>query len=508
MIKVIEHDTDIVTKKAVKALMTEIHRDDSKDRNKDRNYVNMQVNPCKMCMPMGGAMALKGVKNAMTIIHGSQGCSTYIRRHMAAHYNEPIDIASSSLSEEGTVYGGSKNLKIGIRNLVNMYQPEVVGVLTTCLAETIGDDIERIVREVRDTGEFEGIDIIPIPTPGYGGSQTEGYFDTIKALMTYFVEKPVHVGKVLEEALEPFINIILSDATCEDVREIKRMVELFGVKALFIPDISDALDAPFTNHYNKLSEEGISREELAKVIYAKATIELGDLVAPNHSPALFLEEEFGVKAYRLPLPIGINNTDCLVKALAEVFDRDIPKALEVERGRLMDGMIDAHKHSATGDIAIFGDMNLVMGIAGLVLENGMQLKLAATGSMSKRFKEQLESKLDQYHQEAEILQDTDYETIREVIQQEGVNLMIGPSDGKFIWEKDHVDFIRVGFPVHDHVGAQRKNLMGYKGSLRFLDEITNHLLDQKHKGYRERMYQTYFPKKESHNPIQDYEAAR
>jgi len=504
MIKVIEPDTDKVTKKAVKALMTEIHRDDSKDRN----YVNMQVNPCKMCMPMGGAMALKGVKNAMTIIHGSQGCSTYIRRHMAAHYNEPVDIASSSLSEEGTVYGGSKNLKIGIRNLVNMYQPEVVGVLTTCLAETIGDDIERIVREVRETGEFDGIDIIPIPTPGYGGSQTEGYFDTIKALITYFAKNQVQIPGKLEKSEVPFINIILSDATCEDVREIKRMVELFGVKALFIPDISDALDAPFTNHYNKLSEEGISREELKKVIYAKATIELGDLVGANHSPALFLEETFGIKAYRLPLPIGINNTDCLVHALAEVFEKDMPTALEVERGRLMDGMIDAHKHSATGDIAVFGDMNLVMGISCLVLENGMRLKLAATGSMSKRFKEQLESKLDQYQQKAEILQDTDYEIIREVIQREGVNLMIGPSDGKFIWEKDHVDFIRVGFPVHDHVGAQRKNLMGYKGSLRFLDEITNHLLDQKHKGYRDRMYQTYYPKKESHKPIQADEAAR
>jgi hypothetical protein len=50
--------------------------------------------------------------------------------------------------------------------------------------------------------------------------------------------------------------------------------------------------------------------------------------------------------------------------------------------------------------------------------------------------------------------------------------------------------------------------MGYKGSLIFLDEITNHLLDQKHKGYRDLMYQTYYPKKESHKPIQADEATR
>ena len=101
--------------------------------SKDRNYVNMQVNPCKMCMPMGASLALRGIKKSMTIIHGSQGCSTYIRRHILGHYNEPIDIASSSLSEEGTVYGGGKNLKIGLKNMVEMYQPEVVGVLPTPL---------------------------------------------------------------------------------------------------------------------------------------------------------------------------------------------------------------------------------------------------------------------------------------------------------------------------------------------------------------------------------------
>ena len=90
----------------------------------ERNYVNMHVNPCKMCMPMGASLALKGFSKTMTIIHGSQGCATYIRRHISSHYNEPIDIASSSLSEEGTVYGGASNLKIGISNLVKLYQPE------------------------------------------------------------------------------------------------------------------------------------------------------------------------------------------------------------------------------------------------------------------------------------------------------------------------------------------------------------------------------------------------
>jgi len=87
------------------------------------NLVNLNVNPCKMCMPMGAVSAFSGIRGCMSILHGSQGCSTYIRRHMATHFNEPIDIASSSLSEHGTVFGGEENLMKGLRNLISQYHP-------------------------------------------------------------------------------------------------------------------------------------------------------------------------------------------------------------------------------------------------------------------------------------------------------------------------------------------------------------------------------------------------
>ena len=110
--------------------------------------MNLTVNPCKMCMPMGVCNALYGIRGCMTILHGSQGCSTYIRRHMATHYNEPIDIASSSLTEEGTVYGGENNLIKGLENLIKLYNPEVIGIATTCLAETIGEDVDRLSQDI------------------------------------------------------------------------------------------------------------------------------------------------------------------------------------------------------------------------------------------------------------------------------------------------------------------------------------------------------------------------
>ncbi|HOG97895.1 MAG TPA: nitrogenase component 1, partial [Methanothrix soehngenii] len=99
------------------------------------------INPCNMCMPMGSVLAFRGVEGCMPLFHGSQGCATYMRLYLAHHFREPVDIASSALSEKGTVYGGSANLKMGLKNLIIGYSPKAIGVATTCLAETIGDDI-------------------------------------------------------------------------------------------------------------------------------------------------------------------------------------------------------------------------------------------------------------------------------------------------------------------------------------------------------------------------------
>ena len=155
-----------------------------------RNFINLDVNPCKMCMPMGAAIAFKGIEKSILMMHGSQGCSTYMRRHMATHYNEPVDIASSSLTEQGTVYGGENNLKKGLRNTIQLYQPKVIGVVTTCLAETIGEDIDRLINEfVAEEEIAKDITFIPVATPGYGGTEFEGYYLSLRKMVESLAEE-------------------------------------------------------------------------------------------------------------------------------------------------------------------------------------------------------------------------------------------------------------------------------------------------------------------------------
>ena len=143
-------------------------------------------NQCQMCMPLGGVIAFKGIENAMVISHGSQGCSTYMRLANVEHFNEPVDIASSSLNEKQTIYGGEANLKKAIENVLRVYQPKVIGILTTCLSETMGEDLDRIVATFVQEQKLEGIDIIPVPTPSYSGSHTEGFWAATRGVIAHF----------------------------------------------------------------------------------------------------------------------------------------------------------------------------------------------------------------------------------------------------------------------------------------------------------------------------------
>ena len=173
---------------------------------------NVNENPCNMCMPMGGILALKGIEKAMVIVHGSQGCSTYMRRHIAEHYNEPIDVGSSSLNEKGTVYGGEGQLKQAIDNICAVYHPEVVGIVTTCLAETIGEDVKRIAEEYMQSHSQAGVALVAASTPGYGDSFGEGYHRTLRAVVeTLATDETRHEG----------VNILSALLSPADIRWIK-----------------------------------------------------------------------------------------------------------------------------------------------------------------------------------------------------------------------------------------------------------------------------------------------
>lgn len=451
--------------------------------------VNLNVNPCKMCMPMGTATALYGINKCMTILHGSQGCSTYIRRHMATHYNEPVDIASSSLTEEGTVYGGEKNLLQGLKNLIKLYEPEVIGVATTCLAETIGEDLVRMIDKFyTENPENQGIKIIPIPSAGYAGTQFEGY---MKAL--YEIVRNVEMDTVKNKK----INVVTSPLSPADTRYLKELLEAFSIDYVLLPDLSETLDGIHRTNYERLPSGGTPISEISKMGGACLTLELSSFTEDNPSVAEYLYEAYGVAYKKCALPVSLRDNDKFIKILSNISGKPIPKKLQNQRGRFLDAMVDGHKYNGEARAVIYGEPDFVYSTVRLCVENGIMPMIVATGSkcagLSELLVTEIQEVADSYLIERfEIMDDVDFQTIEEKARELGVNILIGNSDGRRVAEKLEIGLVRRSFPIHDRVGGQRLRTLGYDGALTFLDDIANVILAKKETSFRQELYQKYY----------------
>jgi nitrogenase molybdenum-iron protein NifN len=444
-----------------------------------RNYAT--VNPCIMCQPMGAALAFKGIENTMILYHGSQGCSTYMRLHLAHHFREPVDIASSSLSERGAVYGGRENLKKGLRNVINRYNPKVIGVATTCLAETIGDDVPAIIREFK---EEEGIEddlekdliIIPVSTPSYGESHVSGYIKALDAVVREFTKKQEEEGKV--KIPNGKLNLILAESLSPaDIRELKEILEATAGNYIFLSDISETFDAPLRDELPKIAPGGTLLSEIADMQNSLASLGLG--IVSRNLALEYLEASYSVPGYSVPISIGLSNTDTFFTELGRILGCEIPEKYQKERGRLLDAMVDVHKYLYDVRAAVYGDPDQVLSLTTFMLELGMNPALVATGSKSTNFRAKIGQIFGKLRPDLKpvILDGIDFDSLNDAVRECSPEILIGNSNGKYIAKALDIPLVRVGFPIHDRVGAQRVLTVGYKGALELLDRITNAILE-------------------------------
>lgn len=439
----------------------------------DKNYAN--VNPTRMCQPMGAVQALMGIKNAMPLIHGSQGCATYMRFQLIRHFREPIEVASTSLSEKTVIYGGEQNLLKALKNVSEKQNPDMVCVMSSCLTETIGEDMDLAIAKFKEANI--GMDLpemIAIPTPSYAGSHIEGYDKAIYSIVKHCAELAKGNNK---------FNFILGNVSPADTSEIKNLVNDLGSNGIYLTDCSETLDAPLDESTLELHEDGTTLEEIKDTANSLATIALAKHA---DSAAKFLEEKFDVLNISGPMPIGIKNTDTFVLNICNILGIDIPDKVLRDRGRLRDALVDAHAYNYRKEVAIYGDPDVVIGIARLVSEMGMIPKVLCTGIKSDIFRADLETLANDIGFKPLVLEDKDLSDLEKVLEINKVDLLIGSAYGASIAKKMNIPLYRLGFPIFDRIGSQRISVMAYTGGIKFVDSVTNMILDYYYdeEGYR------------------------
>lgn len=424
------------------------------------------VNPCSMCMPMGAVFVFRGIEGCMPLFHGSQGCSTYMRLYLAHHFREPVDIASSALSEKGAVYGGAANLLQGLKNVIAGYGPKAVGIATTCLAETIGDDVPQIIREFCREPEAKDVTIFNVSTPSYKASHEAGYRAALKAVVQSLAKRSEPNGK---------INLLLgSIVSPANVRYLKRLLGDWGQGYILLPNISESFDAPLSPDFPRIPAGGTSLGEICDTGNSAATVTIGAWTE-DRGAGDYLREEFDVPHFPLPLPLGLELTDTFVGKLEELTGLALPEEYEKERGRLLDTMADAHKLLAEVRTCVYGDTEMVLGLSRLMKELGMSPQILATGATSPNF-----SRLArELAPAAKVLTGADFYQIEEEVAVRDVELLVGPFTGRQIARAKKVPLLRVGFPNHDRFGANRQLVLGYEGAAAMVDSIANALLNHR-----------------------------
>ncbi len=436
------------------------------------NYIST-TNACKLCKPLGACLAFKGIEGTVPYLHGSQGCATYMRRYIISHYNEPIDIASSSLSEKNAIYGGGPNLKMGLTNVAEKYRPAMIGIATTCLTETIGDDVPMYLKEyARDTEGSEGLpEFVNVSTPSYSGTHMEGFHGAIHEV----IRQKAEGGPQAET-----VNLLPGFVSSADYRLLKEIMADFGLTSTMLPDLSETMDGQALLEYEKIQSGGTPLAAIGKMGCSRASIEFGRTLSNKESSGLTLEEKFSIRNHRLGIPIGIEETDRFFELLSTLSGRPVPEKYAKERGRLVDAYVDGHKYLFGKKAIIYGEEDLVVGMAAFLAEIGVFPVICASGGTSGRLAEAIaEVTSDMLSEQPAIHEGADFFDLAEIAETLGSDLLVGHSKGYPLARKLNIPLIRVGFPVHDRVGGQRILHLGYSGAQQLFDQVANALIAKK-----------------------------
>ncbi len=424
------------------------------------------INPAKTCQPVGAMYAALGIHKCLPHSHGSQGCCSYHRTLLTRNFRDPAMASTSSFTEGAAVFGGGSNLKTAIKNVFAIYNPDIIAVHTTCLSETIGDDIPTFVMQAQVP---EGKIVIHANTPSYVGSHITGFSNMVKGMVKYLsanAKKPN--GKV---------NIIPGFVNPGDMREIKRLMKLLNVENILFPDTSGVLDAPMTGKYEMYPAGGTKVADIVDAGNSEVTLALGNFASAD--AANELEKRCKVPARVLKTPIGVKATDEFIMAAARAKGAGIPAELEEERGQLIDIMLDSNHQYHGKTVAIAGDPDLLIALTEFVLSLGMIPKYVLTGTPGEYFERETASMIGEAGFEAKVKAAGDLFTLHQWMKEEPVDLLMGGTHCKFIAKAEDVPFVRVGFPILDRSVHSYMPIVGYKGAMRLVELISNALLDRR-----------------------------
>lgn len=430
----------------------------------------LSVNPLKASQPVGGSLATLGFDKAIPMLHGSQGCTAFAKVYFVRHFREPIPLQSSAMDQASSVMGADDNVIEGLKTIAEKSKPALITVLTTGLSETQGTDVKRCVREFRQKyPQFDKVAVVAVNTPDFTGCLETGYAATVTEILDNLVPEAAAAGTHAGTRRRQVNVLVGSMLTPGDLEHLRDIMEWFGLRPVFVPDVSDSLDGHLTDDdFSPLTIGGAQLSEIATLGDAAATLVIGSSL---YKAADLLERRTGVPTIRFPHVFGLRATDALVEALAEISERPVPARLERQRAQLQDAMVDTHFMLGFIRVGIAGDPDLLHAFSDLIQEmGGLVVTAVASGDGPALHDIQVET-----------IKIGDLEDLENIAREHRAELLIGNSHAVQTAERLGVPILRCGFPLYDVVGGYQKTFVGYAGARQLLFDLANLSLANVHR---------------------------
>jgi nitrogenase molybdenum-iron protein NifN len=361
--------------------------------------------------------------------------------------------------------GGEENVEQAILTLVQKSQPEIIGLCTTGLTETRGDDMDGILKDFRKRHpELDELPIVLVSSPDFKGALQDGFAAAVESI----VKEVPQPGEPKAQQ----VTILMSSAfTPGDVQQIKEIVSTFGLIPIVVPDLSASLDGHLDDSYSPITGGGTTLVQLHKVGSSVYTLALGESM---RGAAKILEQKFGTPYEVFTELTGLEAVDKFMQFLANLSGTAVPEKYRRQRRQLQDAMLDTHFYFGRKKVSLALEPDLLWSTVYFLQSMGAQIQAAVTTTRSP-----LLEKLP-----IDSVTIGDFEDFENLAV--GSDLLIGNSHTQAIAKRLGIPLYRQGIPIFDRLGNGQFTKVGYRGTMELLFDIGNLFLHAEETKVRDR----------------------
>ena len=421
----------------------------------------LSTNPLKTSAPLGAAMAYLGIEGAVPLFHGAQGCTAFGLVHLVRHFKEAVPLQTTAMNEVTTILGGGEQIEEAIDNIRKRAKPRFIGIASTALTETRGEDIAGELRAMQARRrDWAGTEVVYAATPDFEGGQQDGWAKAVEAIIAALVPATTERDPDLRQVTV----LVPSYFTTAEIDEVVRMIRAFGLTPIVLPDLSTSLDGHLSDDWSGHSLGGTTLADIARIPRSACTLALGEQMRR----AAQMIEDRALVPYRVFQSLtGLKAVDSFVRVLMELSGmQDPPPSIRRDRARMMDAALDAHFFTGGLRVAIGADPDLMFALSTALVSMGAEIVAAVTTTQQSAVIAKMP---------CETVTLGDLGDFERLAQQNAAQILLTHSHGRHAAERLHLPLVRVGFPIFDRIGAQDACRVGYRGTRAFFFEIVHAL---------------------------------